>query len=109
CRRGLDHGVELPRTERLVAGKIDPAHRRLGALRDHIDEIGAVVAVVDDLRHHADLVASDMPVSLDDAVDVRLYDSAPQRAARLGFNGRCKIGVLDFLVAFESDALYPRR
>ena len=64
--------------------------------------------MVDDLRHHADLVAPDMPVGLDDAVDVGLHRGALQRAARLGLDGGGKIGVLDLLVAFEGDAVEHR-
>ena len=102
---GLDHGAELPLAESLVAGEIDLPHRGLCALRYGVDEIDAAVAAVDDLRLDADLVAADMPVGLDDAADVGLHRGALQRAARLGFDRRREVGVLDLLVAFERDAV----
>ena len=102
--RGLDDGVELAVAEGVIADEVDLPHRRLLALGDGEDEIDAVVAAVDDLRHHADIVAPDAPVGFDDAVDVGLHGGALQRAARLGLHGGGEVGVLDLLVALEGDA-----
>ena len=71
------------------------------------DEIDAIVAAVDDLGHHADIVAPHMPIGFDDAADVGLH-RALQRATRLGFDHRPKLFVLDLLVAFKGDAIQHR-
>jgi hypothetical protein len=42
-----------------------------------------------------------MPVGFDDTIDVGLDGGALQRAARLGFDGCRKIGVLDLRVAIS--------
>ena len=102
--RCLDDGVELTVAEGVIAGEVDLLHRRLLALGDGENEIDAVVAAIDDLRHHADIVASDAAVSLDDAVDVVLNDAALQRTTRLGLHSGGEIGVLDLFVALERDA-----
>ena len=80
-----------------------------GALGHFKDEIDAVAAAVDDHGFHADVVAADMLVGLDDVVDVGLYGGALQAAARLGFDHRRQVAVLDPLVAFESDLVEHRR
>ena len=102
---GLDHGAELPLAEGLVAGEVDLPHRRFCALRYGVDEVDPTIAAVDDLRIDADLGAAGTPVCLDDAADVGLHGSALQRAARLRFDGRGQVGVLDLLVALECDAV----
>ena len=79
------------------------------ALRHHVDEVDPIVAAVDDLGHHADVVAPGMPVGFHDAADVGLHRGALQRAARLGLDDGRKVLVLYFLVAFEGDAVEHRR
>ena len=74
----------LPKT--VIADEIDLPHRGLLALRHLIDEVDAIVAAVDDLGHHADIVAPGMAVGFDDAADVGLHHGALQRAARLGLD-----------------------
>ncbi len=108
-RRGLDHGVELPRAEHVVADEVDPLHRRLLAFGDGKDQIDAVVAAIDDLGCDADVVASNMPIGFHDAADIGLHGGAPQAAARLGLDDRGKVSVLDLLIAFEGDAVQELR
>jgi hypothetical protein len=74
-----------------------------------VDEVDPAATAVDDLRHDIDLGAPDAPVRLDDTSDIGLHHSALQRAARLGLDSRCKVGVLDLPVAFECDAVEYRR
>jgi hypothetical protein len=81
--RSLDHRIELPRAEDVIADETDPLHRRLLAFGDGEDEIDAIIAVIDDLRDNADIVAPDMPVGLHDAPDIGLHGRALQRAPRL--------------------------
>ncbi|MBA7687478.1 hypothetical protein ES703_95941 [subsurface metagenome] len=102
--RGLDDSLELAGTEGAVAGEFNFPDRRLGAFRDRIDEIDAAVAAVDDLGLDDDLVAAGPTINLDDAIGVGLNHSPLQRALRLGFDRRGKVGVLDLLVAFECNA-----
>ena len=102
---GLDHGGELPLAEHMVADEIDLPHRDLLAFGDGEDEIDAVASAIDDFRHHADIIAPDVPVGFHDAADVGLNGGALQRAACLGLHHAGKFGVLDFLVAFERDAV----
>ncbi len=85
-RGGLDHRAELPLAERMVADEIDLPHCRLRPLRHHIDEIDPVVAAVDDLRLHADIVAPGVTVGFHDAADIGLHYGVLQRAAWLGFD-----------------------
>ena len=102
---GLYDRGELPFAENVIAHEVDLPHRRLWPLRHHIDEIDAVFAAADDLRHDIDVVAPDMPVGFDDAADVGLHHGALQRPARLGLDDGCKFGIFYFLVAFERHAV----
>ena len=105
---GFYHGGELSLAENLVAHEVDLPNRGLLALGHLKDEVDAVVAAVDDLRYHADIVAPFVPVGLHDTADIGLHCGALQRALRLGLDDRCKLLVLDLLVAFERDAAKHR-
>src|SRR6266700_3415946 len=106
---GLDHGLQLPLAEHVIADELDLAHGRLLALGDPIDEIGAAVAAVDHFRHDADIIAPDAVVGFHDAADVGLHGRALQAAAGLGLDELFEIAILDFLVAFEGDAIEDLR
>ena len=108
-RGGLDHRAELAVAKGLVADEVDLLHRGLGALGHDIDEVDAVVAAVDDLGYDADIVAAGMAVGFQDAADIALHQGALQRAARLGFDRRRQVCVLDLLVALERDLVEHRR
>ncbi len=104
-RGGLDHRGELPLAENPIAHEVDLPHGRLRPFRHHIDKVDPIFAAADDLRHDTDIVAPDMTVGFDDAADVGLHHGVLQRAARLGLDDGHKVGVFDFLVAFERDAI----
>ncbi len=102
---GLDHGGELALAEHVIADEIDLPHCGLLAFGDGEDKIDAVGSTIDDFRYHADVVAPGMPIGFHDAADVGLHRGALQRAPCLGLHHASKFGVLDFLVAFECDAV----
>src|SRR5262249_23533352 len=65
--RGLEHSPELTIAEHAIADEADLADRRLLAFGDRVDEVDAVVAAVDDLGRHADVVAAVLTVGFEDA------------------------------------------
>ncbi len=102
---GLDDVLQSLVRKVIVADEHDLGDAGLRALVDLEDEIDAAVRQFDDLGRHSHVVAAGALVDLDDALHVRLYERAGERAARLRLDFGDKLLVLGFLVAFELDAI----
>jgi hypothetical protein len=105
---GLDDVLEPVVRIIPVADETDALDAGFLAFVDLENEIHAIVRELDDLRHHAHVVAPVAPILLDDALGVRLHDRAGQRATNLRLNLAEELLVLGFDVPLECDPVDDR-